>query len=51
MNVTIDDLEVELEKYILDLDLRENKAKLGMEFINKRLDKVQTINKLNKLYL
>jgi hypothetical protein len=51
VNVTIDDLEVELEKYILDLDLRENKAKLGMEFINKRLDKVQTINKLNKLYL
>lgn len=51
VNVTVDELELELEKYILDLDLRSKRAKLGKNFIYKRLDKFQTINKLNKLYL
>lgn len=51
VNSNLDDLESELERYILDFDLRRKQASLGMDFVKKRLNKRKMIDNLNKLYI
>ena len=50
VNATVDTLEVELEKLIEDVNLRNSISKKGPDFINKKLNEEIIIDKLTSLY-